>query len=55
VLEFDADGPDGQSRVYQLEPVRCQVNEHWDGGDDADTTSVPAPWFEQDVACWKRR
>jgi hypothetical protein len=55
IIEFDADGPDGQSTVYQLDPVRCLVSEHWDGGDDADTTYVPAPWFEQEVACWKRR
>lgn len=55
VFEFDADGPDGQSTVYQLDPVRCQVSERWDGGDDADTTYVPASWFEQEVACWRRR
>jgi hypothetical protein len=55
LLEFDADGPDGQSRVYQHELVRCQVTEHWDGGDDADTTYVPALWFDQEVACWKTR
>jgi hypothetical protein len=54
VYEFDADGKDGRSRVYQLDPVRCQVAERWDGGDDEDSTYVPAPWFEQSVACWRR-
>lgn len=54
VIEFDADGKDGRSRVYQLDPVRCLVAERWDGGDDEDSTYVPAPWFEQLVACWRR-
>lgn len=54
VYEFDADGPDGRSRVYQLDPVRCWAEERWDGGDDADSTYVPAEWFEQHVACYRR-
>lgn len=52
--EFQADGPDGTSAVFQLVPVRCLVEERWDGGDDSDTTYVPARWFEQRVACWRR-
>lgn len=52
--EFEADGPDGRSAVFQLVPVRCLVEERWDGGDDADDTYLPAPWFEQRVACWRR-
>jgi hypothetical protein len=54
VYEFDADGKDGRSRVYQLDPVRCLVEERWDGGDDADSTYVPARWFEQLIVCWRR-
>jgi hypothetical protein len=54
IYEFDADGPDGRSRVYQLDPVRCWASERWDGGDEADSTYVPVPWFEQRVACYKR-
>ena len=52
--EFQADGPDGSSAVFQLVPVRCLVEERWDGGDDSDSTYVPARWFEQRVACWRR-
>lgn len=55
LYEFDADGKDGRSRVYQLDPVRCYIEERWDGGTDADTTSVPASWFEQRVACYRRQ
>ena len=54
IYEFDADGPDGRSRVYQLDPVRCLVDERWDGGNPADTAYVPAPWFEQHIACYRR-
>ncbi|HEX9166477.1 MAG TPA: hypothetical protein VF862_11250 [Gemmatimonadales bacterium] len=54
IYEFDADGPDGRARVYQLDPVRCLVQERWDGGNPGDTTYVPAPWFEQHVACYRR-
>ena len=52
--EFQADGPDGSSAVFQLVPVRCLVEERWDGGDDSDSSYVPARWFEQRVACWRR-
>jgi hypothetical protein len=52
--DFQADGPDGGSAVFQLVPVRCLVEERWDGGDDGDSTFVPARWFEQRVACWRR-
>lgn len=52
--EFEADGPGGRSAVFQLVPVRCLVEERWDGGDDADSTYLPTPWFEQRVACWRR-
>jgi hypothetical protein len=54
VYEFDADGPDGRSRVYQLDPVHCLVRERWDGGSATDTAYVPAAWFEQQVACYRR-
>lgn len=54
MYEFDADGPDGRSRVYQLDPVHCLVQERWDGGNPGDTTYVQVPWFEQHVACYRR-
>lgn len=54
LYEFDADGKDGRSRVYQLDPVRCYIEERWDGGNDDDTTDVPATWFEQRIACHRR-
>jgi len=54
IYEFDADGPDGRSRVYQLHPVHCLVQERWDGTSATDTAYVPAPWFEQHVACYRR-
>lgn len=54
IYEFDADGKDGRSRVFQLDPVRCLVTERWDGGVDGDTTYLPRPWFEQATACFRR-
>jgi hypothetical protein len=49
-----ADGPDGSSLAYQRELVRCYVSETWDGGDDADSTSVPGTWYRQETWCWRQ-
>ena len=47
-----ADGPDGSTTAYQRGLVRCLVEQAWDGGDDADTTYVPSPWFRETTSCW---
>jgi hypothetical protein len=50
-----ADGPDGQTKVYQRGLVRCEVGESWDGGDDTDTTYVPSPWTEETSTCYESK
>jgi hypothetical protein len=53
LLMFSADGPDGRMLNYQRGMVRCQVEDSFDGGDDADTTVVPLKWFAQRTTCWR--
>jgi len=53
VWRLAADGPDGQSRVFQQALVRCQVAGEWDGGDDSDSTYAPDPFFRERVVCWQ--
>jgi hypothetical protein len=48
-----ADGPDGESAIYQRGLVRCEVQYSWDGGDDADSTYVPSPFWEEFTRCWR--
>lgn len=51
-LRFAADGPDGSLTTYHRGVVRCQLQEEWDGGDDSDSTYVPAPFYRQITSCW---
>jgi len=52
LVHLVADGPDGSVMAYQRGVVRCVVDEAWDGGDDADSTYVPSPWYRQTTSCW---
>lgn len=52
LYHYSADGPDGTVLGYQRGPVRCLVQQSWDGGDDTDTTYVPAEWFREVTTCW---
>jgi hypothetical protein len=54
LYEFRAEVPGERSRVYQNDPIRCRVTERWDVAPPADTAYVPAPWFRQLTACWRR-
>jgi hypothetical protein len=49
---YAADGPDGTSMGYQRGNARCVVEQSWDGGDDSDSTYVPADWFRETTTCW---
>jgi len=51
---FDADGPDGYSRVRERGDTRCQVDFTQDGGDDSDSTYVPSPAVGEVTFCWRR-
>jgi hypothetical protein len=50
-----ADGPDGQTKVYQRGLVRCEVGESWESGDDTDPTYVPSPWTQETSTCYEAR
>ncbi len=52
LYHFQADGPDGGSMAYQRGRVRCLVERGIDGGDDSDSTYVPADWFRENTTCW---
>lgn len=52
---YSADGPDGSDMGYVTEKYLCAIEAQWDGGDDTDTTVVPAPGCEIRVTCVPRR
>ncbi len=52
IYRYSADGPDGSDLAYQRGRVRCLVEQSWDGGDDSDSTYVPADWFKEQTTCW---
>ena len=41
--QYGADGPDGSTLALVSEEAICFYSAHWDGGDDSDSTYVPAP------------
>ncbi len=53
--DYSADGPDGTTMGYVTRKYFCFVEGSWDGGDDSDTTYVPAPGCEVTVTCVPRR
>jgi hypothetical protein len=40
---YQADGPDGGEMGFVTRKFLCLIQGQWDGGDDSDTTYVPAP------------
>lgn len=48
---ISADGPDGTIQGIHRGSVTCLVEGRWDGGDDADTTSVRSDTMEVHLAC----
>jgi len=55
LVHIQFDGTDGSATAYQRDPVRCYVDEAWDGGDAMDTTYVPPPWYRETTSCWWHR
>ncbi|HUX35353.1 MAG TPA: hypothetical protein VMV51_15885 [Gemmatimonadaceae bacterium] len=52
---YMADGPDGSMRGFVRGAVLCLREETWDGGDDSDSTYVPAPDFTAGFRCAPHR
>ncbi len=50
-IAYDADGPDGTSFALRSREALCVIQGNWDGGDDADSTYVPAPGHGIAVTC----
>ena len=53
LLRGGADGPDGESAIYQRALTRCSVARQWDGGDDEDTTVVASSVQQETTLCWR--
>jgi hypothetical protein len=53
LLRGQADGPDGESSIYQRALTRCSVARQWDGGDDEDTTAVVSSFQQETTLCWR--
>jgi hypothetical protein len=49
--DIAGDGPDGFTRTYDRDGVRCQVDFIHDGGDDSDSTVVPKPQVSERTFC----
>ena len=52
LIRWHADGPDGESGIYQRGLTRCEVARQWDGGDDEDTTVAISPFQQETTICW---
>jgi len=44
--QYTADGPDGGTMALVCEEAICHCAASWEGGDESDTTVVPAPWMK---------
>ena len=51
--ELDADGPDGNVRTRRRSRLLCQIQQFYDGGNDADSTYVPSPRHREVTICWR--
>jgi hypothetical protein len=51
---YGADGPDGSLMGLTVGPALCLLRGSWDGGDDSDTTYVPAPGYALEITCFRR-
>jgi len=49
--QLEADTPDGSLKAYQRGSVRCRVDKSRDGGDGADGTYKPLPWYREATSC----
>jgi hypothetical protein len=54
-LGYQADGTDGEVMAFVTRTFMCVVEGEWDGGDDTDSTYVPAPGCKLTVTCAPRR
>jgi len=54
LMAYGADGPDGSSTGLAVGPALCLLRGSWDGGDDSDTTYVPAPGYDLEITCFRR-
>jgi len=52
---YSADGPDGTTYAYVCRDALCFVQGAWDGGDDSDSTYVPAPGVSIYLVCVPRQ
>jgi hypothetical protein len=52
---YQADGPDGGNMGFVSKNYLCVYEAEWDGGDDSDSTYVPAPGCKVTVTCVPRR
>ena len=53
LIRGQADGPDGESGIYQRGLTRCDVGRQWDGGDDEDTTATVSSFQQETTLCWR--
>lgn len=51
---YSADGTDGTVMGFVTKRFLCVVEGRWDGGDDSDSTYVPAPGCDLTVTCVPR-
>ena len=52
---IDAGGPDGETLTFSRSDVVCALHSSWDGGNDDDTTYVPAPGVRIMAVCYADR
>jgi hypothetical protein len=53
LIGWHADGPDGESGIYQRGFTRCDLARQWDGGDDEDTTAAVSSFQQETTLCWR--
>lgn len=51
---YSADGPDGTYLALACDEALVEITGSWDGGDDSDTTYVPAPGETVELRCVPR-
>lgn len=52
--QYSADGPDGSIVALVSEEAICRYTANWDGGDESDSTVVPAPGMTIELECVPR-
>jgi hypothetical protein len=51
LLNYQADGPDGEDEGWRSKETTCVARWSWDGGDDGDSTYVPSDDWALEVGC----